>query len=68
MPTGLDEERVNRTYSILKSTDQMIAEICNVTFRGKANVIDLAISNLHAQVCGETKPEEQNCHPEKLKT
>lgn len=65
MPSGLEESRVNRTYSILKITDQMITEIASATFRGKANVIDLAIANLHAYVCGENQPVPQNSEHDK---
>ncbi len=61
MPVGLKETRVARTYSLLDKTDEMIGDIAARTFRSKANVIDLAVAKLHAEVVGES---EQPASPE----
>jgi len=59
MPVGMNEARVARTYSLLDKTDEMIGEIAARTFRSKANVIDLAIAKLHAEVVGDAGDGEK---------
>ena len=50
MPTGMNEKRTTKTYSILDRTDEMISEMASKTFRSKANVIDLAVAELYTRV------------------
>jgi len=59
MPVGMIEERLKRTYSLLYKTDVMIGEIAARTFRSKANVIDLAVAKLHAEVVGDAGDGEK---------
>lgn len=57
MPVGMNEARVARTYSLLDKTDQMIGQLASKTFRSKANVIDLAVAKLHAEIIGTGSDE-----------
>lgn len=47
------EKRVMRTYSIKESTDRKINQLTKMTYRGKQDVIDLAVSELHARTLGQ---------------
>lgn len=70
MPVGLNEARVVRTYSLLDKTDEMIGQIAARTFRSKANVIDLAVAKLHAEVVGNgsDEPSTPPDQPEPMNT
>lgn len=46
-PKTTDKERVMRTYSIQVATDRKIQELAETTYRGKQDIIDLAVSRLY---------------------
>jgi len=54
-----DDQRIVRTYSLLELTERMINDIAIKTFRSKANVIDLAVAKLHAEVVGDAGDGEK---------
>ncbi|MHB8191788.1 MAG: hypothetical protein ACYDGL_00745 [Bellilinea sp.] len=70
MPVGIDQKRVKVTFSILKSTEEMITQMAIKTFRSKANVIDLAVGNLHAEIVGtgSDEPASPSDQPEPMIT
>ncbi|HLA99551.1 MAG TPA: hypothetical protein VJL34_13950 [Anaerolineales bacterium] len=53
MPTGMNEKRTTKTYSILDRTDEMISEMASKTYRSKANIIDLAVAELYSRFMAE---------------
>ena len=59
MPTGIKENRTPITRSVLVRTNEMIEEIARKRQCGLANVIDLAVAELHARVMGQGENSDQ---------
>ncbi len=50
MAQSQNDLRTVRTYSLLETTERMIVELSQKTFRSKANVIDLAVAELYQRI------------------